>query len=532
MSPTKFELDIRVNSPRREGLCTALDLHAPKSSIGIGRTRVPSTQQLPGSEVHADCVFDRLQWQRKWARNLRVTDTVVVCGSVLLGQYVRFGQVITPTVGVRWVIPAMSVIFAATWLIALVALRTRSPRLVGTGIEEYRRLLAASFWTFGAIAIASLLFQLEISRGYLAIGLPTGVVGLLLSRAIWRGHVSRERARGKYQTAVLVVGETDAAVHFANELTRESLSGYRIVGLSVPGYGAPRGECVEVHDRRVPILGDERYVLNALSTCDADTVAIAGTEHFGVKGIRRLIWDLEPKGIDLIVSTGVMDVALSRLVMRPSAGLPVLHIEKPKYQDAKKLQKRFFDIWFACIALSVGMPLLLLAAIAIKLTSRGPVFYRAERIGMEGQPFLMIKLRTMVQDADKQLERLLTANECDGALFKIRNDPRITPVGRLLRRFSIDEFPQFINVLRGQMSVVGPRPPLRREVDAYDCDVVRRLLVKPGVTGLWQVSGRSDLSWDESVRLDLAYVDNWSMVGDSFIIAKTVVAVFSRKGAY
>jgi len=180
----------------------------------------------------------------------------------------------------------------------------------------------------------------------------------------------------------------------------------------------------------------------------------------------------------------------------------------------------------------VTSPLLLLAAIAIKISSSGPIFYASERIGIDGRPFSMLKFRTMVQDADKQLVSLLDANESDGPLFKIRNDPRVTPLGRVLRRFSIDELPQFINVLRQEMSIVGPRPPLRREVDAYDCEVLRRLLVKPGITGLWQVSGRSDLSWNESVRLDLSYVDNWSMVTDTVIIAKTLRAVLQRKGAY
>jgi lipopolysaccharide/colanic/teichoic acid biosynthesis glycosyltransferase len=183
-------------------------------------------------------------------------------------------------------------------------------------------------------------------------------------------------------------------------------------------------------------------------------------------------------------------------------------------------------------ALIGTLPILLITAIAVKISSRGPVFYSSERIGIGGNPFSMLKFRTMVQDADKQLANLLERNESDGPHFKIQNDPRITPVGRVLRRFSIDELPQFINVLRQEMSVVGPRPPLRREVEAYDNDVQRRLLVKPGVTGLWQVSGRSDLSWDRSVRLDLSYVDNWSMVGDLLIIAKTVQAVFTRTGAY
>src|SRR6185369_1221597 len=177
------------------------------------------------------------------------------------------------------------------------------------------------------------------------------------------------------------------------------------------------------------------------------------------------------------------------------------------------------------------LPICAIAAIAIKLTSRGPVFYSAERIGIDGRSFSMLKFRTMVQDADEQLESLRGRNESDGLLFKIRDDPRVTPVGRILRRFSIDELPQFINVLRQEMSVVGPRPPLRREVEAYDGDVQRRLLVKPGITGLWQVSGRSDLSWDDAVRLDLSYVDNCSMSGDVLIIAKTLRAVIERRGA-
>jgi exopolysaccharide biosynthesis polyprenyl glycosylphosphotransferase len=237
-------------------------------------------------------------------------------------------------------------------------------------------------------------------------------------------------------------------------------------------------------------------------------------------------------GVELVVSPGVMDVARSRLAMRPIAGLPLLYIDKPQYQGAKRFQKRAFDFTFALAALTASLPFLLIAGIAVKMTSKGPVFYKAERIGIDGKPFMMLKFRTMVDDADKELQNLLSANEGDGLLFKIKNDPRITPVGRVLRRFSIDELPQFINVLRQEMSVVGPRPPLRREVEAYDDDVQRRLLVKPGVTGLWQVSGRSDLPWDKAVRLDLSYVDNWSMVGDVLIIVKTLRAVLERRGAY
>jgi exopolysaccharide biosynthesis polyprenyl glycosylphosphotransferase len=497
-----------------------------RNSVRISSGRSTAAGEAP-KEVH-----DRSKWERRYAANLRMTDTVVVCGAVILAQYVRFGAPATAPSYVNHYVAAYSALLAIIWLSALALFRARSARYIGAGIEEYRRVTAASFWTFGAIAMAELLLKLQISRGYLAVALPAGVLGLVLSRWIWRVYVARKRAHGAYSTAVLAVGGSDAVANLANELTDNPKNGYLVVGVCITGYGAPRGEQLIVNGREIPIVGGVSCALQAIGNCGADTVAIAGTGEFGVQGLRRLIWELEPMGVDLMVSPGVMDVALNRLVMRPIAGLPLLHIEKPQYQGAKRFQKRAFDTCFALAALAGTLPILLGSAIAIKLTSRGPVFYSSERIGIDGRPFSMLKFRTMVQDADKQLESLLGNNQSDGLLFKIREDPRVTSVGRVLRRFSIDELPQFINVLRQEMSVVGPRPPLRREVEAYDDDVQRRLLVKPGITGLWQVSGRSDLSWDKSVRLDLSYVDNWSMVGDILIIAKTLRAVFQHKGAY
>jgi exopolysaccharide biosynthesis polyprenyl glycosylphosphotransferase len=477
-------------------------------------------------------LLDRSKWERRYAANLRITDTFVVCGAVILAQYVRFGSTPTAPSYASHIVTAYTALLAIMWLSALAIFHSRCPRYIGAGIEEYRRVVTASFWTFGAIAIAELLIKLNLSRGYLAVALPAGILGLLLSRLMWRGYVARKRVGGQYQTSVLAIGDRAAVEQLTKELTENLKLGYQVVGVGIPGYGRPRGEYLIVNDREIPIVGGESYALQAIRECGADTVAVAGTEHFGPQGLRRLLWELEPMGVDLVLSPGVMDVALSRLVMRPIGGLPLLHVEKPQYRGTKRFQKRAFDFCFALAALTVTLPILLAVAIAIKITSRGPVFYCSERVGIDGRTFSILKFRTMVQDADRQLERLLDSNESDGVLFKIREDPRITSIGRVLRRFSIDELPQFINVLRQEMSVVGPRPPLRREVESYDPDVLRRLLVKPGVTGLWQVSGRSDLSWDKSVRLDLSYVDNWSMVGDILIIAKTIRAVFQRKGAY
>jgi exopolysaccharide biosynthesis polyprenyl glycosylphosphotransferase len=378
-----------------------------------------------------------------------------------------------------------------------------------------------------------LLARVDVARGYLAVALPLGLIALLITRNLRRVHVARQRARGKYQTAVLAIGDRAAVTVLANELMRHPANGYRVVGICIPQYSDPVRDTVSIHGREIPIFGDETQALAAIQLSGADTVAVTATEHLGVHGIRRLTWDLESLNVDLLVSPGVLDVAGPRLTMRPVAGFPLIHVEKPQYQGAQRFQKRAFDFCFAMAAIIGTLPLLILTAIAVKVTSRGPVFYAAERIGLDGKPFKMLKFRSMVDGADRKQQPLMMHNDSTGGvLFKMREDPRVTPVGRFIRRMSIDELPQFFNVLKRDMSVVGPRPPLRREVEAYDGEVRRRLLVKPGVTGLWQVSGRSDLSWENSVRLDLSYVENWSMIGDLIIIGKTLKAVLTSDGAY
>ena len=452
-----------------------------------------------------------------------------MCAAVLLAQIVRFGT------SSRALILAglFSAALIAVWLCALAIFRTRSPRVIGAGLEEYRLVVSATVWTFGAVAMVTLLARVDVARGYLAVAMPLGLLALLVTRNLRRIYVARQRALGMYQTAVLAIGDRHAVTVLADELMRDPANGYRVVGVCVPRYDELGGDSIMIHGRDIPILGDETQALAALHLTGADTVAVTATEHLGVHGIRKLTWDLEAMDIDLLVSPGVLDVAGPRLSMRPVAGFPLIHVEKPQYHGAQRFQKRAFDFCFALAAIIGTSPLLILTAIAVKLTSKGPVFYAAERIGLDGKPFKMLKFRSMVDGADRQIPALMVQNEvAGGVLFKIRDDPRVTPVGRFIRKMSIDELPQFFNVLKKDMSVVGPRPPLPREVETYDGDVRRRLLVKPGITGLWQVSGRSDLSWDNSVRLDLSYVENWSMVGDLIIIGKTLKAVLNRNGAY
>ena len=478
----------------------------------------------------------RARWQQRYGTWLAASDVIVVSGVVAAAHILRFGNVRS---GSLWAGSAsvaysvVSVLIVLAWALVLAIYHTRAQQVVGAGPEEFRRVWTATLWVFGVIAVVSTLFKFEIARGYLAIAFPLGLLALSVNRHLARMYVSAQRRRGRFMTAVLAVGEPISATVLAQSLTRRPSDGYTVVGVCIPGVPQKRENIV------VPGLGPVRVfpydgdIRHAIAASQADTVALTSAAELGPEGIRDLSWQLEKLGVDLVVSPGIADVAGPRLTVRPVGDLPLIHVDKPRYEGAKQFQKRAFDICFSMLALLAASPVMIVAAVAVKVTSRGPVFYRAERIGQDSVPFRMVKFRTMVVDADRRLAEVAELNDsAGGVLFKIRSDPRVTPVGRHLRRYSIDELPQFINVLLGEMSVVGPRPPLRSEVETYDHRVRRRLLVRPGITGLWQVSGRSDLAWEDSVRLDLSYVENWSMLSDLAIAAKTVGAICGGSGAY
>ena len=475
-------------------------------------------------------------WQSTYGRWLALSDLIAIVTSVGIAQWIRFGS--APSGGALPLLRnitylEVSAAIVIGWMAALTINGARSTRVIGSGVEEYRRVWWATISVFGAVAIISMLFKLELARGYLMVALPLGVLVLLASRWLARRVVVRLRKQhGRCVTRLLVVGSPQAVRDLTLGLSREPWSGYDVVGACIPGQYSRDGIGIPGFGT-VPVLGNEESVARAVVASGSHAVAVAATEQFHGTGLRELSWELENLDVDLLVAPGVVDVAGPRLHMRPVAGLPLIHVEKPQYHGAKRFQKRAFDIVFSGMALLFGMPLLLLIALAVKLTSRGPVFYRQERIGLDGTPFEMIKFRTMVVGADAMLEEVAHLNEADsGVLFKIRKDPRVTWLGRFLRKYSLDELPQFINSFTGQMSVVGPRPPLESEVASYDDQTMRRLLVKPGITGLWQVSGRSDLSWEDSVRLDMFYVENWSIMADIVIALKTARVVFSHSGSY
>jgi exopolysaccharide biosynthesis polyprenyl glycosylphosphotransferase len=497
-------------------------------------SRTTNTPANPGATRAAGASTSG--WQRTYARRLALSDMVAVVVAVGVAQWVRFG--FAPSGGALPLLRnitylEVSVAIAIGWMAALTINGARSTRIIGSGVEEYRRVWWATISTFGTVAIISMLFKLELARGYLMVALPVGVLLLLASRWLARRVVVQLRKQhGRCVTRLLVVGSPQAIRDLTLGLSREPWSGYDVVGACIPGQYSRDGISIPGFGT-VPVLGNEDSVARAVVASGSHAVAVAATEQFHGKGLRDLSWELENLDVDLLVAPGVVDVAGPRLHMRPVAGLPLIHVEKPQYHGAKRFQKRVFDIAFSGLALLFGLPLLLLIALAVKLSSRGPVFYRQERIGLDGEPFEMVKFRTMVVGADTMLEQVAHLNESDsGVLFKIRRDPRVTWLGRFLRKYSLDELPQFINVFTGQMSVVGPRPPLETEVASYDDQTMRRLLVRPGITGLWQVSGRSDLSWEDSVRLDLFYVENWSIMADVVIALKTARVVFNHSGSY
>ena len=473
-------------------------------------------------------------WIQSYIRRLWWTDAIVVILAVSLAQWLRFGSLLKSTPNGGTGVPAgvTSLVIVVAWMFALRVLNTRDRRIVGAGASEYSRVATASFTVFGVAAIASLLLKLDLARGFIAIVLPLGTIGLLVTRALWRRGLTRSRLSGRHLERVLVVGSRTSAEALIDRMTPAEL-GYSVAGVCIPeATSASAPEFITVAGKDVPVLGDLQSVSIAVTATGATTVAVSSASVLGHSAMQELSWDLHGMDVDMIVSPGVLDVAGPRMLMRPVAGLPLLHIDKPRFEGATKLRKAAVDRVGASLILLTVAPLLILVAIAIKLDSKGPVFYRGSRVGIGNVQFGMWKFRSMVQNADAQKNDLLDQNEGAGPMFKMVDDPRVTRVGSFIRRYSIDELPQLFNVLGGTMSLVGPRPPLPSEVQNYDGRVARRMLVKPGMTGLWQISGRSDLPWDEAVRLDLSYVENWSITQDLVILWRTGRAVFAREGAY
>ncbi|TFC92017.1 sugar transferase [Cryobacterium sp. TMT4-31] len=413
------------------------------------------------------------------------------------------------------------------WMVALEFYVTRDHKIIGTGSIEYKRILDASARIFGLTAIVVFLLKVDLARGYFLTALPVGLLFLLIGRWAWRQWLVARRREGRFVHRVIVVGEREKSLHVVEGIRRDAAAGLFLVG-AVTANGSVKHELVD----GVPVLGDFDQILQVINQTAADTVIFAGADTFGPRRLRELGWQLQARKVDLIVAPALTDIAGPRIHSRPVSGLPLIQVEFPAFEGGRYAAKRTFDILLSGLGLLILSPLVLWIVVAVRRDSRGPALFYQERVGLNGNRFRMIKFRSMVTDAEDKLPSLLDQSDGNSVLFKLKVDPRVTKVGRFMRRFSIDELPQLINVFQGTMSLVGPRPPLVREVALYDDYSERRLLVKPGITGLWQVSGRSDLSWEDSIRLDLYYVENWSLIGDVIILYRTIRTVARPSGAY
>ncbi|WP_066515436.1 sugar transferase [Curtobacterium ammoniigenes] len=412
---------------------------------------------------------------------------------------------------------AFSVLLSACWfgLIQLLRADRAIVRHLGEG-SGYTDITTSTIVTALAVAVYSAITQTEISRGYLLAAIPLSAVLLAGTRGFWRRWLRRRRRQGTHCERAVLAGP------------EERLPAVEALIAADPDAGMRVGERVSV----VGDADDHARIVRAVAATGASIVVVAGAPHDDT-GIRSLMWALEPLGARVLVVPHLGPIAMRRVRTVPVSDSPLIVVEPARFSGRRYVSKRAFDILASTVALVVLAPLLLVLAAIIRLDSPGPALYRQRRIGRNGAAFTMLKFRSMRVDADAHRAALLLENDHRGGpMFKMRADPRVTRVGRILRRTSLDELPQLINVFAGQMSLVGPRPPLPEEVAAYADHARRRLLTKPGITGPWQIGGRSDLGWEEGLLLDVLYVENWSVAGDLGILLRTVKAVVDGRGAY
>jgi exopolysaccharide biosynthesis polyprenyl glycosylphosphotransferase len=466
-------------------------------------------------------------WRTEYVRRIVLGDVLSGAVAAGLGLVTRFGLDTSPAhiqLAAFWV----GCLLPALWPIAMLLARTYEHRYLWVGAEEFRRIFGASMLLVASLGTVSWALKLEVARGFVVVTLPLLALLTLINRFSQRRWQRRERSKGRNRLTVMLVGHAEDVGTLKRQIERKAESGYHVIGACVPLTDRKAPQVVGT----VPVLGHLEDVADIARQHQVDAVAVLPCRDLTGDDLRRLGWELEETSADLLLVPAVTEVAGPRVRVRPAFGMSLMHVERPDIASHRGLLKILFDRIVAATAVLLFSPLFIVVFLGVKLTSPGPAFFRHERIGRHARPIHVLKFRTMYQGADKDFEALLDQSEGNSVQFKMHRDPRVTPIGRILRRFSIDELPQLFNVLGGSMSLVGPRPHVQQEVDQYDRDMRRRLAVKPGMTGLWQVSGRSDLSWEASVRIDVRYVDNWSLALDLVILSKTVRAVLNGAGAY
>ncbi|MCW0212416.1 MAG: sugar transferase [Pseudonocardia sp.] len=474
----------------------------------------------------AESLDDRapVRWQRRFANLVLATDLAIVAATTTIA-------VLLGLTGVEAADRARlfcGLIAAALLTASLPLFRAWDPRMLGNGTAEFKRLMQAVGGAAVLLALGGLALMVSSVRVWVFFLVPLTGVFLVVGRYGLRKWLHHQRGKGRCQHPVLAVGTPEAISDMVRRTCRDPYFGWQIKGACTP---TGRGEGDSDNIDGVPVVGDLDSINNAVRTQGYRVVSVSQAPGWGPARLHRLAWELEGTDAELAVDPGLMEIAGPRMHITPVDGLPLLRLSKPRFTGVSRAMKTAMDRSVAGLLLLLSAPVFVALAIAVRADG-GPVFFRQERVGTNGRSFRMIKFRSMVVDAEAKLAELARANEGAGPLFKMTHDPRITTIGAMLRKYSLDELPQLLNVLNGTMSLVGPRPPLPAEVATYQDDARRRLLVRPGMTGLWQVSGRSNLSWEESVRLDLRYVENWSMALDLTILWKTFGAVVRGRGAY
>jgi exopolysaccharide biosynthesis polyprenyl glycosylphosphotransferase len=501
-------------------------------------TAVAPTSYLPDRSVDVRHLGNRTSgaektrerfttWSQRYVVRLAVVDAFVGAAAAVVPASISD----TLSDSIPRVI-ALGLVGAMLWPSAIAFTHGYQRRAVGVGSDEMRAVLRAFVAVVVAGAFAAVLLpgatavQQQALLKLVMTGIPTAVVLSLGTRYVARHLLHRRQRAGESVRHVVVAGSSTAARELGERLARETQCGMTVVGVCVPFHELP----VAV-DMGMPVLGDLSQVAQVIRDYRCDSVAVTSDDATRFSYLRELSWSLEGSGVEMLVDPGLVEVAGPRMHIRPLMGFPLLHIEAPHFTGWRRLVKRTFDIAVTVVGGLLLSPLLVAVAVLIKLQDGGPVIFRQSRIGRGGQPFTMYKFRSMVTNAEERLAALMARNEGKGGLFKLGDDPRITRLGKFLRDFSIDELPQLLNVLNGSMSLVGPRPHLASELAAMPTEASRRALVTPGLTGLWQVSGRSDLEGADAIRLDLRYVENWSLTLDLLILWRTVFAVIGKRGA-
>ncbi|MEG3627893.1 sugar transferase [Streptomyces poriticola] len=482
----------------------------------------PSTRgRLPNGVIGRPAI----DWEQRYRRTVVISDTAATAFVVAaIGNF--FGTRDAANWHEKWGILAFG-----TELLVLAALavsRSWAPGVLGQGAEEFRRLGRALFMAVVVLALGGIALTSSNIKLWIFVAIPAIALVTMTERYLLRLWLHRQRKEGRCLRPVLAAGSPATLRDLISRTRRYPHLGWRVEAVCTTEVHEPGGDHVD----GVPVVGRLTDVAQHVRRDGYRVVAVTPDPHWSPDRLQRLAWNLEGSDAEMVVAPVLMEVAGPRLHVDAVLGIPLLRVSMPAFTGGRRAVKEVVDRMGAAVLLMLFAPLMVVVGLLVLMDSRGGAFYRQRRVGKDGREFTILKFRTMVAGADRARAELAHRNEGAGLLFKLRRDPRVTRVGAVLRRYSIDELPQLFNVLTGSMSLVGPRPPLPEECAAYGPDIRRRLLVKPGLTGLWQISGRSDLSWEEAVRLDLRYVEDWSLALDTVILWKTLRAVLHGQGAY